>query len=214
MLVNKIAPHVYQHISYLNAGSFGLVPCNGLVIINKNEAIIFDTPTGIDASNELISWVENGLHCKIKAIIPTHFHADCLAGLDAFHKKNIPSYANDSTISLAKAFNKTVPMNGFSNSLELKVGNQMVIAEFHGEGHTKDNIVGYFPYDEVLFGGCLVKEKGAGKGNLEDANIVDWAHTVSKIKEKYKNLKVVVPGHGKSGGSELLDYTIDLFTFN
>ncbi len=62
-----------------------------------------------------------------------------------------------------------------------------------------------------MFGGCLIKESGAGKGNLEDANTTDWSLTVTKLKEKYPTTKTVIPGHGKSGGTELLDYTIQLF---
>ena len=85
------------------------------------------------------------------------------------------------------------------------------IAEYFGEGHTKDNIVGYFPADKTLFGGCLIKKVGAGNGNLEDANTDNWSKTVRKIKRKYHSAEIVIPGHGKSGGIELLDYTIQLF---
>lgn len=83
--------------------------------------------------------------------------------------------------------------------------------KFFGEGHTKDNVVGYFPEAEAIFGGCLIKESGAGKGNLEDANVAAWSATVKKLKRSYPRAKTVIPGHGKSGGRELLDYTIKLF---
>jgi metallo-beta-lactamase class B len=211
LVIQKIGTHVYQHISFLNAGRFGKVTCNGMIVFSKGEAIIFDTPTDSDASLELINWVENKLHCKIKAIIPTHFHSDCLGGLPAFHQHGIASYANNLTIKLAKLNNKTVPENGFDHLLELQVGNKTVIAEYLGKGHTQDNIIGYFPDEKIVFGGCLIKESGAGKGNLEDANIQDWSLTVEKVKEKYPDTKIVIPGHGKSGGTELFDYTIHLF---
>jgi metallo-beta-lactamase class B len=51
----------------------------------------------------------------------------------------------------------------------------------------------------------------AGKGNLADANLKEWSNTVGKIKEKFSSAKIVVPGHGRSGGIELLDFTINLF---
>jgi len=31
------------------------------------------------------------------------------------------------------------------------------------------------------------------------------------VKEKYPKVKTVIPGHGQTGGIELLDYTINLF---
>ena len=48
----------------------------------------------------------------------------------------------------------------------------------------------------------MLKEIGAGKGNLEDANVDDWAATVEKLKAQYPDTKIVIPGHGKSGGTE------------
>jgi metallo-beta-lactamase class B len=210
--IEKISDHVFVHISYLSTKNFGNVPCNGMVLINKGKAIIFDTPTDDAVAMELINWVEKSLHCKIEAIITSHFHVDCLGGLNAFHQRGIPSFASSKTIELAKSKNKIVPQNGFENYLELKLGNKKVISEFVGEGHTIDNIIGYFPSEKTLFGGCLIKAIGAGKGNLEDANTEDWAASVQKIKTKYKDIKVVVPGHGKSGGEDLLDFTIDLFS--
>ena len=152
--------------------------------------------------------MENNLDCKIKAIIPTHFHEDCLGGLDAFHKHGIASYANNKTINLARSNNLAVPQKGFNNLLQLKVGNKKVLAEFFSEGHTKDNVIGYFPDEKVMFGGCLIKELGVGKGNLNDANVNEWSNTVAKLKIKYPDTKIVIPGHGKPGGTELLNYTI------
>ena len=207
----KVADHVYQHTSFLDTDSFGKVPCNGMIVFDKKEAIIFDTPADNNTSLELISWVETNLHCKVKAIIPTHFHADCLGGLEAFHKRGIASYANNLTINIARSNNLTIPQNGFSDLLELQVGNKKVFAGYFGEGHTKDNVIGYYPEEKIMFGGCLIKELGAGKGNLDDANIMAWPLTVAKLKEKYPDTKVI-PGHGKLGGTELLDYTINLFT--
>ena len=74
--------------------------------------------------------------------------------------------------------------------------------------------MGYFPSENILFGGCLIKELEATKGFLGDANVGDWSKTVEKIKKEYPNLKIVIPGHGAIGGSELLDYTIQLFKAN
>ncbi len=154
----------------------------------------------------------DSLSCKVTAVIPTHFHEDCLGGLAAFHKKGIPSYASNQTIKFEKAKNYQIPQNGFDNLLELKVGGKNVKAEFNGEGHTRDNIIGYFPSDKVMFGGCLIKEIETTKGNLEDANVVAWSETVTKLKRKYPDTKVVITGHGKTGNTVLLDYTIKLFT--
>lgn len=211
LIITQVSKNTFQHTTFKQTNDFGNVPCNGLVIKNNEETIVFDTPTTDEGSEELIKWIKETLHCKINAVVPTHFHDDCLGGLQAFHKNRIPSYANFKTIELAEKDNLTPPQNGFNDSLSLKVGAEKIIARFAGEGHTKDNIVGYFAAEDVMFGGCLIKEIGAGKGYLGDANLAAWSATVKTVKKEFPNVKVVVPGHGKPGNQELLDYTIQMF---
>ena len=211
LIITQIAKNSFEHTSFLQTNDFGNVPCNGLVVKNGNEVIVFDTPTNDLASEELIKWIKETLHCKINAVIPTHFHDDCLGGLKAFHENEIPSYAYFKTIEFAKENNFVVPKNSFMDSLILKVGNENIIAKFFGEGHTKDNVVGYFAGDKIMFGGCLIKELNAGKGYLGDANVADWSATVEKVKKEYPDVKTIVPGHGQYGNIRLLDYTIKLF---
>jgi metallo-beta-lactamase class B len=211
LIVTQISENSFTHISYKQTNDFGNVPCNGLIVRDKNEVIVFDTPTNDKSAEELIKWIKETIHCKINAVIPTHFHDDCLGGLKAFDDNNISSYANVKTIELAKENNLVVPKNGFIDTLTLKVGDKIASAKFFGEGHTKDNVVGYFPSENIMFGGCLIKELKAGKGYLGDANIINWSKTVEKVKKEYPNVQIVIPGHGEYGNSKLLDYTIKLF---
>jgi metallo-beta-lactamase class B len=211
LIITQVAENSYLHTSYKQTNDFGKVPCNGLVVRHKNEAVIFDTPTNNEGAEALIKWVEEQLQCQISALIPTHFHDDCLGGLQAFHQHQVPSYAHIKTIELAKANHYVAPEHGFSDSLMLPVGDKHVDVRFFGEGHTIDNVVGYFAADKVLFGGCLIKEWNASKGYLGDANLAAWSGTVQKIKQAYPQAQLIVPGHGTSGNQKLLDYTIRLF---
>lgn len=214
LIITQVSESTFEFTSFLQTEDYGVVPGNGLIVRDNKEVVISNTPANDKSSEELIEWISNTLHCKIIAVIPTHFHLDCLGGLKVFEDKNIPSYAYFKTIELAKESNFVVPKNSFKDSLELKVGNKKVVAKFLGEGHTRDNIIGYFPSEDVLFGGCLIKEVNATKGYLADANVKDWSATVERVKKEYPNVKVVVPGHGKFGNEKLLNYTIDLFKNN
>ncbi|MEB2782646.1 subclass B1 metallo-beta-lactamase [Algoriphagus sp. C2-6-M1] len=209
--IEQISPNTFVHISYLNTNDFGKVACNGMIVINDGEALVFDTPANDEASLELLNWLENDQKAKVKGVVATHFHWDCLGGLNEFHAKAIPSYASNRTIELAKAASYPIPENGFKKKLILEAGNIEVINQFLGEGHTKDNFVAYVPSDKVIFGGCMIKEMGAGNGYLEDANVAAWPATVSKLKSTFPETRIVIPGHGKIGGTELLDYTIEMF---
>lgn len=211
LIVEQLTDHTFRHITYLETQSYGKVSCNGMIVVDNGEAIIIDTPSGDADSKELIDWVESRLNCKVKAVVATHFHIDCLGGLNEFHKRNIPSYASQMTLKLAREDEAAIPQNGFEDHLELQVGTKKLINAFLGGGHTVDNIVSYFPEDMVLFGGCLVKSMGAGKGNLADADVEAWSNTTYKVKEKFDKAEIVIPGHGEHGGVELLDYTIEKF---
>ena len=209
--LKQLSENTFIHTSYLQTDDFGHVPCNGLVIRNGQQALVFDTPTDDKGAKELIRLVQDSLHCKIVMVIPTHFHNDCLGGLQAFHDAGIPSIANELTLELAKNSQVTVPEFSFHKSFTFKVGQEKVLIKFLGQGHTRDNVVGYFPKEKVLFGGCLIKELGASKGFLGDANVNEWPATVAKVKKAFPRVKWVVPGHGDAGDASLLDYTRKLF---
>lgn len=86
-----------------------------------------------------------------------------------------------------------------------------MLCRYFGEAHTRDNIVAWIPSEKILFGGCLVKTLGSNKGNVADANEKEWSHTVAKVKDAFPKAKLVVPGHGKTGDTSVLGYTIRLF---
>ena len=211
LVIELITPTVFKHVSYLQTNDFGNVPCNGMIYITDNQALVFDTPTSDAVSKELIDWITTKKKATVSGVVVNHFHKDCLGGLNAFHQHNIPSYANNLTIELAKKQNDVLPENGFEEKLTLTLGSHKVSTRFLGEGHTKDNTVSYVEDENVLYGGCMLKSLKASKGNLEDANVSAWSTTVAKVKRTFPNIKTVIPGHGKVGDASLLDYTIQLF---
>ncbi|HMR58249.1 MAG TPA: subclass B1 metallo-beta-lactamase [Cyclobacteriaceae bacterium] len=212
LIVKQLTEHVYQHITFLSTQSFGKVDCNGMIVVDNNEAIVFDTPADSISTVELLGWLDKS-GFKVKAIIPTHFHLDCVGGLNEFHANGIPSYAHSLTINFLKQqAGAIVPQNTFEDSVTLTAGNLQVQAYFLGAGHTRDNIIGYVPAENVMFGGCLVKSVGAGKGNLADADTTVWSETMISVQQKFPNSTIVIPGHGETGNSELLKYTQKLFT--
>ena len=211
LIVRKLSEHVYLHISYLNTQSFGRVSCNGMVVTDGSEAVVFDTTCDDESSAELIGWITNSLGSTVTAVVPTHYHDDNLGGLNEFHRQGIPSYALQETIRIAEENGYPEPQNGFDNFTELTVGGKTVYADFLGGGHTRDNVIGYFPAENIMFGGCLVKATGADKGNLAEACVDEWSETVRRVKQKYPDVTLIIPGHGEAGGTELLDYTELLF---
>lgn len=209
--VYQLTNKTYVHEGYIQTESFGNVACNGLIYVNQNEAIIFDTPPDTLATKELLDFVIGTLEAQIIAVVPTHFHEDCLGGLGVVHTMGIVSIANQLTIELSADNEETSPLMGFDTEFFLPVGGQEVWMGHLGEGHTRDNIIGYIPDERIMFGGCLIKKVGASKGYVGDANLAEWSNTVRQIKSKFPETEIVVPGHGNWGDQQLFDYTIELF---
>lgn len=212
--ITQLSSSVYVHVSSLATKTWGKVPCNGMIYTDGKQAYVFDTPADETQSKDLIRWLQETLQVEIAGVIVNHFHVDCLGGLQVFHDLGIPSYSSKRTQMLAEQDSTVVPQNGFEDSITLKLGDKAIVCEWLGEAHTKDNIIAWLPEEKTMFGGCMVKRVGAGKGNLADANVEEWSNTVKRIKAKYGDAKTVIPGHGAFGGVELLDYTIGLFEDN
>ena len=207
--VVQLTEHVFLHTSYLMF-SGKRYPCNGIIFMSSDSAVVIDTPVNDTLSEQLLAWiVQQGL--KIITVIPTHFHVDNLGGLKVFHEAGIPSYASALTLKLAAEHQYEVPENSFTDSLDLSVGKEKIECWFPGAGHTLDNIVVWIPSERILFGGCLVKPVTAtGLGNTADADVNAWPQSIQNVIERYPQADIVVPGHGDPGGKELLDHTHEL----
>ena len=209
--IENIASSVYVHTSFLETSSFGHVPCNGVVFVSDREAIVVDTPVSDVASKQLLAWLRNN-DIRVRGVVVSHFHVDSLGGLDAFHEAGVPAYVSMATRRLSGRDKWPSTTRFFDKQIRLEVGNTFVHNDFLGPGHSLDNIVSWFPDAKALFGGCLIKALGSGKGNMTDADVSRWSRTVMRVKATYGAAQWVIPGHGKAGGSELLDYTAKLFS--
>ena len=209
--IHQLSEHTYLHTTYLQTESFGLVSCNGMIVISQGQSAVFDTPSVDSVSLELIGWLQDSLHTKIHAVVINHHHADCLGGLNAFQKESIPSISSRITQELAEENNYPVPSFGFLNDTTIAIGKLQIQNRFVGGAHAQGTIFSYVVEDRVLFGGCSVRSQNAGKGYLGDANVFNWPIAMKTIQIAHPAAEIVIPGHGTIGGSELLNYTAELF---
>ncbi len=211
MEVTKLSDKAYFYVSYDNIEGFGVVPCNGLILVDGNKAALLDTPSTSERTAILNDWIEKSLHAKLAKFIPNHWHEDCLGGMSYLQTLGVESYANQMTIDIAKEKNLPLPDHGFKDSLTLKLGDMDLCCYYPGAGHAADNIVVWIPSEKILFGGCMVKNvRAKGLGNLSDAVVDEWPQTIAKVIEKYPDARIVIPGHGNFGGRELLLHTQEL----
>lgn len=209
----KLSDNIYLHRSFLETQKWGKVGANGLILIKDNQALLIDTPWNNEQTEELNKWIESSLHATIKTVIPTHWHEDRMGGLTYLQSKGVKSYANQQTIELTKAKHLPIPDTGFKDSLNVNFQGIDLKLYYPGGGHTTDNIIVWIPSEDILFGGCFVKDlQSSNLGNLADADVEAWPASMKWVLNKFPNVKTVVPGHGNIGGCNLLTYTLELLS--
>ena len=209
--LTRLKESFYVHTSWYKFPGVGRYPSNGLVFIKNGKALLIDTPVRNSQTKQLYNYLKVSMNVEITKVIVGHYHSDCLGGLKYLQTLGIPSISCDLTKEKCIEHGLSIPTETFHNKMILDFEGQEVICQYFGGGHTNDNIVVFFPDKKVLFGGCLIKsKKSTGLGNTKEAVLKDWDITVKRIMDEYKDIDIVVPGHGAHGNRELLIHTFDL----
>jgi glyoxylase-like metal-dependent hydrolase (beta-lactamase superfamily II) len=207
--ITQLSDNVYQHTSYKEIGSWGMVGASGLIVVDGGNAHIIDTPWTQEDTEKLIRWIK-AKDLIVKSSIVTHFHEDASGGIPFLNNSNIKTYATTLTNNFLSLENREKSSDEISNDTFELVKNSIEVF-YPGAGHTQDNIVVWLPKEKILFGGCFVKSiNSKNLGNMEDASVKNWPKSIQKVINKYPNIKVVVPGHGKVGDVNLLKHTAQL----
>lgn len=207
----RLTENVFVHRSFKVSEEYGRFPSNGLVYIVDSTVVIFDTPSTVKTTTRLLNYLSIEQGYTIKALVVNHFHEDCTAGIDSVQARGIITYGSRKTAALCIAKGVSPPQKKFGKRKTIKLGDQRIKNYFPGPGHSPDNIVSYLPEEKVLFGGCLIKSNGAGRGNTNDAVLGEWSNTVERVQKQFPDASFIVPGHGHHGGRELLEFTAQLF---
>lgn len=98
----------------------------------------------------------------------------------------------------------------FTDFFRLKLGDERIILEYPGPGHTFDNIIVKFSYHNVIHIGDLVFNNMFPY--TIDEHGVDIYNWVTILDDLYKeNIYTVIPGHGEIGEKILLKEQSDYF---
>lgn len=189
---------IYTTVGKLQDGS--LYAANGALVEDGKNSILIDPGWNPEQAEILLNWAHNTLKHPVAKAYVTHFHSDRLGGTAALEKRHIPVFAMQITIELAGKSNQPVPDHSIElPSVPASIGKGAMIL-FPGAGHTKDNVVVYFPKDRVLFGGCFIKAGNAtGLGNITDADLRAWPDSIKRMQAAFPEADVVIPGHGPMG---------------
>ena len=91
-------------------------PANGFIYVNDEKAIIIDTPWTDEITKILVDWLRDSLKVDVEGVIVTHWHIDCMGGLNAIHNAGIKSYSHKLTREIAISRRLPLPKLEFQDS--------------------------------------------------------------------------------------------------
>ncbi len=206
----KLNERLWVHKTYMDI-SGASTPSNGLIAVTSDGLFLVDTPWTNEQTDVLLKLAKNVFKQDITDAVITHAHSDRIGGIDTLLKKDIEVRCTGLTAKEAEKNGFTKPGTIIGEEADFSVGDIDIETYYPGRGHSPDNITVWFPRYKVLFGGCLLKSLDSkDMGSVTDADLGQWPLSVGKLIDKYPDAEVVIPGHGRWGGSDILEHTVEL----
>ncbi|MFD2785791.1 subclass B1 metallo-beta-lactamase [Hymenobacter rubripertinctus] len=212
--VRPIAPGVFVPTVYGRPrGSAGPVASNGLLVRTSQGILLVDTAWDPDQTRQLLQWVADSLHERVRLAIITQAATARPGGLAVLRSQHIRVYSSPATAARwhQQYPQQLAPTAALKPCTLIRAGRTRLELFFPGPGQTPDNVVAWLPRHRILFGGALVRPQAAtGLGPGPEANLKQWPGSLRAMQRRYAKARVVVPAHGLSGDLRLLTHTQDL----
>ena len=208
--LSKLADGVWVHTTNYRLPGQPPIGVNGLVVVDGDAVTLVDGAWGELATVALLERVKAATGKPVTRMIVTHHHADRTAGVDAAERAGVEIFTHPTTPGLAARAGYPAPNTSVTALAEPKSRTRVGKVEiaYPGPGHASDNLVAYLPEEKILYGGCMVRGAGVTTlGNVEDADLEQWAESLDWTRGTYKDATTVVPGHGKGSTLVLLATT-------
>ncbi len=157
----RVADDIYVFTSVLYAN------VTAGAVITSEGAILIDTLVFPEEARAIKNFLENRLHCPVRYVINTHYHADHTYGTCFFPKAQVVAHARcyelldtrgraglqaarQSTSELRNVHIILPHMVFETGTLSVRLGNKTVELR-HSPGHSPDSIVCLVKEDRVLF---------------------------------------------------------------
>ena len=221
----KVSEHVYVihgPLELPNESNEGFMN-NPAFIITEGGVVVVDPGSSVHTGNMLLREIRKVTDMPVIAVFDTHIHGDHWLGNDAIERAypDADIYAHHKMISMVddgaglnwidlmhsmtggatggtRIVNASDALNGGE---DLSIGGHQFRIVHEGQAHTLTDIMIHYKQDNLLFAGDNVSNRRLIR--LADASIKGSIEAIEVARKL--NPAVVVPGHGKTGGTELLD---------
>lgn len=210
LVITPIAENFYVYTTY-NTYKGVLFPANGLYVVTSEGVLIIDTPWDTTQFQTLLDSIAIRHQQKAVMCLSTHFHEDRTGGLTFFRKSGIATYTTAATDSISAYMGFPRAQFIMAHDTSFQLGNLVMETYYPGPGHTIDNIVCWFPAQQILYGGCLIKSTvDQSLGNTADGDLKAYANSVRRVKRKFTHPYIVIPGHQEWRNNKSVEHTLQM----
>lgn len=210
--IEKVSDDLYVYTTY---GIFEGVKyaANALYMVTPKGIVVFDTPWDPTVNEKFEKELSKRHQLPIITNIATHSHADRAGGLAFFKEIGAKTYTSKATDSILAKTDKPRAEYIFKKDTTFHIGGKTFEVFYPGKGHTSDNLVVWFPEEQILLGGCIIKDGEAKDlGNIEEAYPDEWAQSLQRILEKFPKPELIIAGHDDWHPQNGIQHTLDLLS--
>lgn len=216
--INELTDNVY----YVPDQRVKLVPNVG-ILVGDNAVMVIGTGMGPENGRRVIQAVRNITDKPIRYVTSTHFHPEHHMGVQAFPASSTILINETQRQELNRKGTSFIQMfSGFSDEIanllepvqiippdvtyegksRVQLGNFPVVLKEVGPAHTTGDQIIYLPEQNIMFTGGLTVNRIFPIMATPDSDGSNWISVLEDLEEY--DARVVVPGHGTAGGSELI----------
>lgn len=184
------------------------------VLKSDSLVLVIDSKMG-DAAKELEARVKEIAEDRPILVVNTHFHIDHTQGNRLFKGQRIMAgrgYSEETWVT--EAAKEDMPNQWLQERLDIPMGDDTVtLLTFNFKAHTVGDVFVYLHRRKMLFGGDVILN-----GQVPSINngTPEGYLTAFDMLEKEFDIEQIVPGHGSTGGIEILQnfrqYFLDMKT--
>jgi glyoxylase-like metal-dependent hydrolase (beta-lactamase superfamily II) len=176
---------------------------NSGILVTDSAIFVIDTKMGKNAE-KLYNMAKEKAGQKPIIVINTHYHMDHVGG-NQFYKGSKIYLGNYTKEFLEKNVKpEQMPTMLVVDSLIMNMGNETLMLYNLGQAHTFNDMVVYLKNRKLLFSGDLIfYNVNPVLKKVSGADVDKWIDVLDKLSKTFE-IKSIIPGHGKSGGKELI----------
>lgn len=176
---------------------------NSGILESENLLMVIDTKMG-GSAKELYALAKQKAGKRPILVVNTHVHGDHTGGNKYYTGARILAGTYDEKLWREQNGQENMPTEWLKDSIGIPMDDEMVSIVNMGQAHTFSDVVIYFHKRKMLFAGDLIQYKMHPFLNpVTGCKALNYSVALNRIQKTF-DIQTLVPGHGPTGGMELL----------